>query len=392
MKWLICLSLLLLCGSGFPDWSKASDVPEPPPAMQAPGLLDNAVKTKFQNLTFWQAQWPEKPFWGDDNPLNLSSDSLESDFRLDLVVQLPHLELMFNPRWDLRWEQWESGRDAGESDTDEEAYVNEWLVRVQPLDTLFLSYGRENLQWGPAMMLSPSNPFFTGNGKNQPKREVPGADYARLVWTPDQSWTASVIVNTDEGRKQIFTDFDKTGAVKIDYLAEQVYGSLILSKREAGDWRLGGFVSWNLDENTIVYVEGSGSDDGVEALTGGSYTFPEGSIVTLEYFYNGYGDRSEDLLALLRAGDWRDTRQLLFRKNYLLLQYYKQDVFGKWSGMLRWTAGLDDNSSALLGLFEYNVMDHLQLFANGTVFRGNNDDELSALLDYQAMIGVEFSF
>lgn len=391
MKWLV-FPCMLLCLAGLAGHALGAEPSGLGPAEKTVGTFADSFKVNFRNLTFGQFQWPEKPFFGDDNPFDLPSDSLESDFRLDLEARLPHLTLVFKPRWDLYWEQWESGRKQGEDKTDEKAYVNEWLVRVQPLDTLFLSYGREDLQWGPAMMLSPSNPFFTGNGRNQPKREVPGADYARLVWTPDQSWTASLIVNTDEGRKEIYADFEKTYAVKVDYLTDRVYGSLNLAKREAGNWRLGGFASWAFDENIILYAEGSGTDDGIEALAGGSYTFSEGSIVTLEYFYNGFGDRSANLLTLLSAGDWQDTRQLLLRKNYLLLQYYKQDIYGKWSGMLRWTAGLDDNSSAWLGLFEYNVMDHLQLFANGTVFRGNNDDELSALLDYQAMIGVEFSF
>jgi hypothetical protein len=290
---------LLLCLAVLSPPALGADPSDPGPEEKTAGTFADSIKVNFRNLTFGQSQWPEKPFFGDDNPFDLPSDSLESDFRLDLEARLPHLTLIFKPRWDLYWEQWESGRKQGKEQADEEAYVNEWLVRVQPLDDLFLSYGREDLQWGPAMMLSPSNPFFTGNGRNQPKREVPGADYARLLWAPDQNWTVSVIANTDEGRKEVYSGFEKTGAVKVDYLGERGYASLNLAKRESGDWRLGGFASWNLDESIILYAEGSGTDEGIEALAGGSYTFPDGGMATLEYFYNGCGDRSAGLLELL---------------------------------------------------------------------------------------------
>jgi hypothetical protein len=49
------------------------------------------------------------------------------------------------------------------------------------MKNLYLSYGRENLQWGPSYLFSPSNPFFHDNGRSNPKKEIPGMDFARLV-------------------------------------------------------------------------------------------------------------------------------------------------------------------------------------------------------------------
>jgi hypothetical protein len=33
-------------------------------------------------------------------------------------------------------------------------------ARLRLTECLFVSYGRENLQWGPSALFSPSNPFF----------------------------------------------------------------------------------------------------------------------------------------------------------------------------------------------------------------------------------------
>ena len=384
--------LIGLLLSGLTGPALAGDPVAADPQQPAQESFADKVRVSFRNLTYWQSQWPQKPFLGADNPFNLPSDTLESDFRLDLAAKLPYLELLVKPRWELTWERWESGWKKGEEESDENAYINEWLVRLQPLDNLFLSYGREDLQWGPALLLSPSNPFYTSNGKSQPKKEVPGADYARLLWAPDQNWTASIIVNTDEGRKENYTEFAKTCALKIDYLAERGYASLNLAKKESADWRLSGFASWNLNEKIILYTEGSGTDDAIEALVGGSYTFADGGMINVEYFHNGSGDRTAGLQEILNEDFWRDGRMTMLRENYLLLQYHKEDVYGNWSTTLRWTAGLDDSSSSLFGLYEYNVSDHVQLFVNGTANHGNSDDELSATLDYQTMAGIDYKF
>ena len=66
-------------------------------------------------------------------------------------------------------------------------------------ENLFVSYGRENLQWGPSFLFSPSNPFFQDNGRRNTYLEVPGMDFGRLVFIPASAWAISFIANTGEG-------------------------------------------------------------------------------------------------------------------------------------------------------------------------------------------------
>lgn len=354
--------------------------------------LLETVDFEFHNLNFAQVKKPVDSELNPDNRLKISRYTLGSDFRPNLKIVFPVLDIIFKPRLELRWDRWEDGLKDGETETDEDMFVNEWLIRVHPVNPLFLSYGREDLQWGPSFLLSPSNPFYTDNGRDRPKIEVAGADYGRLVWVPNLQWTCSFIVNTDEGHKELLTPFRKTYAAKIDYLAEEAYFSIILSKQESYDSRLGGFLSWNINDANVLYAEGSGSDDEVEFLVGTSYTFIRGGTFAFEYFYNGGGTSDGSLVMELASLDAPSARETLFRKNYLLVQYYDQDTLGFWNAFLRGTIGLDDESFSILAHGEFNIGDHSQLFATGTIYSGDDESEFGSLLDYRVQVGVEFYF
>ncbi len=54
-----------------------------------------------------------------------------------------------------------------------------------------------------------------------------GLTYARLLWIPYASWSASFIANIDDGAHTFFNPFYKKYAVKIDYTGFEKYGSVI---------------------------------------------------------------------------------------------------------------------------------------------------------------------
>ena len=132
---------------------------------------------------------------------------LEADFRPDFYLNFRRLDLIFKPRFEVRRLWVEDGILEGSADTEDDVFVNEWLARIRLNDMLFASYGRENLQWGPSYLLSPSNPFNRHNGRNNPELELPGMDFARLVWIPNDRWTASFIANLGEGALDTDIDF-----------------------------------------------------------------------------------------------------------------------------------------------------------------------------------------
>ena len=393
MRYLISLLLVvLLSGSIAAGEIAAADTILNTHADDMAEFMDH-FSCDFRNLTYGLVQKPVNSAINPDNLWKVPRYILASNFRPDFAFRTPRLNLQLKPRFDFTWERCEDGICDGQEDNEQEHYVNEWLVRIEPIDSLFFSYGREDLQWGPSLLLSPSNPFYTHNGRSNPKMEVPGADYGRIVWAPNINWTGSFIVNTDKGRQEEIDDFDPAYAVKIDYTADRGHFSLIFARQgEVTDSHIGFFGSWNVNDAVVAYTEESLREDEIEALVGGSWTFSNGSILAVEYFHNGSGNSNDDLLDILVSEEGPDPRLMLLRKNYLLLQYYYRDMFDRWNVLLRGTSDLDDQSAALLGLVEYNLGANVQLFATGTLFFGGDTDEFGCLLDYRATMGLEFFF
>jgi len=365
------------------------------------------------------------------------------EFRPDLALKTDPLDLTVKPRLHLQYRRWEEGSREGTGDWENDLYVNEWLARWRARENLFVSYGRENLQWGPSFLFSPSNPFFLDNGRRNPYVEVRGMDFGRVIWIPDSAWTVSFIANTDEGRNDINLPgpFERAYALKMDYQGREGYGSIILTHRENSENSLGFYGGRTLSDAVLVYAEGAmirhvyalyprrddspfgasmerthADDSAVQPmiLLGSSYTFEEGGTFTGEYAYYGpgYGGAEADLYHALRRkaaealayggpisglgkqtlGQTVNTGLRLLRRNYVLLQYNRNNIKDCLDLTFRWTQNLDDRSSQLTALGSYILGNHIRLFTVGTVTEGRGDTEFGGLFDYQWMMGLEYTF
>ena len=320
--------------------------------------------------------------------------------------------------------------------------MNEWLARVRARDDLFVSYGRENLQWGPSFLVSPSNPFFRDNGRSNPYLEVPGMDFSRLVYIPGSAWTISLIVNTGKGLNLPLDPgpFEKIYAAKLDYTGAQNYASLIAS-RKGNDSTLGFFGGWTASDALLLYGEGSlrqgssalyprkdpasppgfsmqedlADDSAVKPvlLAGGSYTLEGSGTISLEYLYNGpgydaneagayYSLRDHGAAALTAGGQAGLPGQLalsqtvnpglrFLRRNYVMLQYYQTNIRNKMDATLRWTQNIDDGSGQFLGLLSYSLGNHYELFSSAVFSPAETDSEFGSILKYQLMLGVKYT-
>ncbi len=389
----------------------------------------------------------QEPAHSTQNPgnnfLQLPRYSANLEIRPDLRLKLDSLDLMAKPRMRLVHDFWQEGLRRGEKQENNDAYINEWLARWKARENLFLSFGRENLQWGPSFLFSPSNPFFQDNGRRNPYQEVPGMDFGRIVWIPESSWTFSFIANTEAGRSTPFgpDPFEKAYALKLDYTGRENYGSLIFSHNEGSRNSLGFFGGWTVSDAVLLYGEGvfvqgnkalypqkdespfgasmqklHQEDQAIMPvlLAGGSYTFETKGTLTMEYAYYGPGYNDEEaarFYALRRsAADAFRSRGLLsglgqktlgqtvntglrfLRKKYGLLQYTQNNILNSLDLTLRWTQNLDDGSCQFTSLVSYSLGNHWELFSVGTVNGGSKDSEFGSILDFQWMIGVQFTF
>jgi len=407
------------------------------------GRLAEAFRFDLRILGYGIIQEPSDSSQNPGNHfLQIPRYSGDMEFRPDLSLKTDALDLIAKPRLRIEYLVWEEGPHEGTGDWDHDLYVNEWLTRWRVRENLFVSYGRENLQWGPSFLFSPSNPFFLFNGRRNPYVEVPGMDFGRVVWIPDSAWTVSFIANTEEGRNDINLPgpFERAYALKADYQGREGYGSIILAQRENSENSLGFFGGLTVSDALLVYAEGAliqgvyalypqadkspfgasmervyGDDSAVQPviLAGSSYTFPDGGTFTGEYAYYGpgyngaeaelyYGLRRKAAEALSFGGPIAGLGQLtlgraintglrLLRKNYALLQYTRNNIKDCIDLTFRWTQNLDDWSGQLTALGSYMFGNHFQLFTVGTLNEGSGDTEFGGLLDYQWMIGLQYT-
>ncbi|RPH49875.1 MAG: hypothetical protein EHM85_12340 [Desulfobacteraceae bacterium] len=451
---LIFFSLLLICLIKSPAPLGAEDTNTSKKEAEAIGdgdlpiAIQGIIKEKFSYelrlLTYGSYLSPATSTQNPGNNfLKLQSYEADLEVRPDLRLNLEFLTLSAKPRMLFEKKIWEIGAMDGNSKSRDDWFINEWLARLKVSENIFFSYGRENLQWGPSYLFSPSNPFFTDNGRNNPKREVPGMDFARLVIIPESSWTVSLITNTDEGRN--ITDspvsFSKSFALKVDYTGRENYGSIILSHREDSTEKLGMFGGSTVSDAFIIYGEGSvakssralypvedGSPFGASMkrihsedsdlkpvlLAGGSYTFLSGGTLTLEYVYNGSGysdSEAENYYGLRRRAaeafssgsqlsglsrlilsETFNTGHRFLRKNYSLLQYNHNDIQDTLDFTFRLTHNLDDSSFQFIAIGGYSLGDHLELFSVITINSGRGDSEFGSLVKSQVMAGIEYTF
>jgi hypothetical protein len=390
--------------------SAAATVNESAPAAEPAvekGLMDEILQGFYWRLnvlsygTYQNLQ--HNPPLNPDNVLRIPTYQAAINPRLDLDLNVRQFELGVKPRFLYLWQRWEEGLPANQQDSRTEFYVNEWIARYRPIDELSLSYGRENLQWGPSKILSSSNPFNQNNGQNNPWLEVPGLDYARAVWIPNTTWTSSFIANTAKGRlgeplgfeinaNEPSVNFKKSYALKGDWTGDGKYVSVIPSYREDTGYRVGFFGGWNVTDAVLLYTEGAdGNYNGLQLQVGGSYTFEGGMTVNLEYYHNGDGCVSKNIDRCFRDGDASFSDPLV-RGDYMLLQYSDHDIWDYLSVDIRLLNNFNDQSTQLTGIFEYEVGAHTQLYLVGTGYMGSRDSEFGSLLKYSLFGGVAYTF
>lgn len=362
---------------------------------------------------------PSSSQWAQNPAVYLPRYNALLSLRPNLHYHHEKLTLSLKPRFDAQYQENENIDGDHNGMDDNRIYVNEWLARFMLTQKLFISYGRENLQWGGAYLFSPSNPFFTDNGRRNPKKEVEGMDFARLVLIPNMTWTLSFIVHTDEGEQELREPFETAYAIKLDYNAAQYYASAIGTYREDFGSRIGLYGGWTCSDALLIYAEGAigeqramifplraddfSNSDALEdqfesdrwtgsILAGAAYTLTSGPTLTAEFLYSGMGGTLDEHNAVLLPSKRSADYTFFENKNYLLVQYTHNDIAEVWDLVLRATYGLDDASGMLIAIAEYDLSDHLILYAIGTLNFGPEGTEYGQQLDHHVTVGIEYSY
>jgi hypothetical protein len=398
--------------------------------------LEKNVEFNFQVLTYATQNGVLANSWFNpgNHFANIGAGDATVEFRPDLRLTLGTLTFIAKPRLAAGTSLILDVPAARTAPVD--AYMQEWAVRTNLRQALTLSYGREVLQWGPSISISPSNPFFLDNGRSNPIKQVGGRDFFRAVYTPTSRYSVSYIANTGLGRGDPGIErFKSIQALKVDYTSKSFNLSVNASYAAKSKPAFGGYFQATVSDALLVYIEssvhtGAGvlypfrvrNDPGwrmspppnaqyhATSVVGSAYTLRSGSTLTVEYISNplGYSDsQARDYYQMAQAAssalalDGRvaaaDASLLgaalnpglpLLRKNYLFFQLLRTNFRNRADLMTRYTMNLNDGGGTLAGYATVNCTNRLQFFAVGMLNTGGRNTESGRILRDQLSVGI----
>ncbi len=410
------------------------------------GVVDG-LSWEFRTLFNLSNQNNSDSGFNADNLLSIPTYQFETNLRPDIYLNYQNLRAFIKPRVDLIWRRWDEGPLSSGSDWNVELLVNEWMAGYSLHKNLFASYGRENIQWGPAYFVSPSNQFFIDNGMANPKQEVRGKDFGRVLFSPSKSFSMTLLANTGPGAdERAEDDFNKGYALKLDYSGYRKYVSLIPTIIEDDREYLGFYAGWTILDGLLIYGEGSfaqgtsarypvvrqvqspsgsvvkrvsleatqtdSNDLVAESLLGISYTLQSGPTFVAEYYLNTAGYTDEETAQLTQFAQQTESEIDLpsnliarlipmefdfdlglrrLRQHYLNFQYqHAQAIVPELNFFLRCSVGLDDWTQQLIPVVEYELNQYFQIFGVGTWNFGKG--EFSLLVDSSLFFGVQYTY
>ncbi len=401
----------------------------------------NAFSYTVNTLVFADARHPSHSTQNPDNAfLDLYRYAGELDLRPDFFWEQPALNAVFKPRFTLSHQWWENGAPKGTSDSSNRTFVNEWRVQVKTFPTLFLSFGKEKLLWGPAFVASPSNILFRDTEKINPKTEVEGKYLAKAVYVPNTTLTVNLMTQTQNDESGLGETLKPMRVLKTDIMGGNYLLSIIGYHRQNDRFRLGSYGQWTASDALLLYYDGivtRGTDalypapdplsplggsfskkyDGsgrlfTTATAGGAYTFLSGSTLSVEYLYNepGYNganaaeyyrlrqnasDHFFDAgplsgLSTMTLAESLNTGLSFLRKHYLMGQYQVREIKNVLDVIIRYTHSLDEHAGQASSIIEWQVSNRIQFFNINTIAVDHGrDTEFNSILDNSFMAGIE---
>ncbi|MGE3840929.1 MAG: porin [Vicinamibacterales bacterium] len=164
-----------------------------------------------------------------------------------------------------------STRSAWSADTprldtrDTSANWTELYAHWRMTDSVQVTYGLQNFQWGPAELLSPSNRLFHEVGVfRDPAYYVRGRHLARLNVSAGKEWSIVTLAELGHNGEDAFNSgepFKRQGQTKVEYASPdgRGYVGATVGVRDGSRAWFGEYGSWAVTQGLSIYVDASHS-------------------------------------------------------------------------------------------------------------------------------------
>jgi len=341
------------------------------------------------------------------------NDNLEA--RFNFKAESESIRVTARPIIALR-----DARNAYGGQTQREAYLSQYQVRVRAADGWNVAAGREVMNWGAAQFRSPSSPFYFDNGRSDPMRELVGMDALKLAWTPDMrsSFNLARIVRSGYGAAQPDMWRDSWLA-KLDQRGDEwAYGAVAVNAPNLPTF-YGAHGQMALNDAWLLYGEAGSSarpsalqspanaalpfavqtpsPRRTTALIGATYTAENGQSLSAEYLHESHGYTAAETASYftraaaspLLAAQALGLAPRLLGRDYLHLVWQSNLMESDGYWRLMYTHNATDGSSELGAYGETTLTPQLSAFATLAMNRGSARQELSSLFTRSVTLGLK---
>ncbi len=380
----------------------------------------------------WQAGWdgtlygyasamrqqPDSVLNPDNQIAHMADRSATAELRLNLKAENDVLRFTARPILLAR----ASHVPHDGSETENDAYLSQWQVRLRAAEAWNIALGRDVLNWGPAQFRSPSSPYYFDNGRSDPMRELSGMDSAKVSWTPDRQSTLTLAYVAASGHDAPDDDpWHDSWLVKLDRRGDDWAYGLIAADAPDRPAFYGAFGQFTLSDAIMLYGEVGSSSLTPElqspsdpsqpfaatknsprkttALIGASYTFENGTSLAAEVLHDGHGYTSSEEVAYFQraatsqanAGLALSQQPRLLGRDYLhvVWQSNMMDDGGFWR--LMYTHGFTDGGDELAAYAETVLSRHVTAFLTAVLPHGDARQEFSSLYRNSITLGLKFA-
>lgn len=382
----------------------------------------------------WKAGW-DGTLYGYANAMRLQPDSVlnpdnqiarmadrsaTAELRLNLKAENDIVRLTARPILLARTAH--VPHNDGGNDSDDDAYLSQWQLRVRAAEAWNIAIGRDVLNWGPAQFRSPSSPYYFDNGRSDPMRELSGMDSAKLSWTPNRQSTVTVAYVAASGHDAPDDDIWKNSwLIKLDQRGDEWAYGLVAADAPEQPAFYGAFGQFTISDAVMLYGEIGSSSVSPDlhssadptlpfstrkhsprktaALAGGSYTFEDGKSLAVEYLHDGHGYTSAQEDAYFQraaaspasAGLALGLEPRLLGRDYLHLVWQSNvmDERGFWR--LMYTHSLTDHGDELSAYAETVFSRQVTAFVTAVIAQGDARQEFSSLYENSITLGLKFA-
>jgi hypothetical protein len=364
----------------------------------------------------------------------IPQETIQSDLRPTLTLEKNEHYFKINPRVIL--DKTFTSRDHKDEETlKADLFLNEAFYQIT-LDQHQFVFGLQNYQWGPAEMLSPTNPMFRFL---QDQRsfffQQRGRNIVRWNWTLNQSLSIVSLIEVtknDVDLPRADQEFSPNGLVKIEKSFDQAsdYVGLVVGVTPAGENFIGEYGSFGFGDGQSLYFdlrhqEGTRNFYPVNSQNGfiredqryidskKVFTLATAGLrhegradFRLEYIYYGLGLDNQDwkqaqnsltqLSPYLKENAERFylSGRELQREHYLYSSVRIPDLGAGdiYTVFLRYFYSIQDSSSISQLLIDRATGDHFNLYLELSTYQGSRKAEFSSLIATETSIGFKWTY